>query len=594
VTTTIRVGHSPAAVAIGAGSVWVANGGDGTVTRIDPRTDRIQATISVGGSPQAITIADGRAWVTVDQQTIKPTDLASGGGMLRMDAELNVNSTDPPLAGFPPVYQILYATCAKLLNYPDKPGLAGSRLIPEVAKALPTRSADGKTYTFTIRPGFRFSPPSNQPVTVQTVKDTIERTLSPRMKSGYGPEFSDIVGATAYLAGKAPHISGIVVRGSQLAIHLLAPAGDLPARLTEPGLCLVPSGTPIDPNGVRGIASAGPYYVASYAPNQGVVLARNPNYHGSRPHHFARIEIATGISYQRGVADVETRAADYMTLAGPGAAGVQALASQLDARYGPGSRAARDGAKQYFLSPQPAVDYFALNTHRPLFQDARMRQAVSYAIDREALAREGDPYDSLPDRPTDHYLAPGIPGYSDARVYALTPEPAKARTLAQGQGQTAVLYTCEQSPCPQQAQILKTDLAAIGLQLKIKAFPVRKMWALTATPGEPFDITTLGWEANWPDPAGMLPFMLDGTAVPYPAFDDPTYQRRLADSNRLSGLKRYLTYAKLDIDLARNAAPLLAYGNPSTSDFLSARIGCETYGIYGLDLAALCIRRQAR
>jgi ABC-type oligopeptide transport system substrate-binding subunit len=124
--------------------------------------------------------------------------------------------------------------------------------------------------------------------------------------------------------------------------------------------------------------------------------------------------------------------------------------------------------------------------------------------------------------------------------------------------------------------------------VKIKPFPVLKMWARTSTPGEPFDITTLGWVANWPDPAGMLPFMLDGTAVPYPAFDDPAYLRRLADTNRLTGPERYLAYGKLDIDLARHAAPLLAYGNPSVSDFLSARIGCETYGIYGLDLAALC------
>jgi YVTN family beta-propeller protein len=107
VTTTIPVGHSPAAVAIGAGSVWVANSGDGTVTRIDPRTNMIQATISVGGSPQAITIADGRARLTVDQQTIKPTGLASGGGTLRMDAELDVNTTDPALAAFPPTNQIL-------------------------------------------------------------------------------------------------------------------------------------------------------------------------------------------------------------------------------------------------------------------------------------------------------------------------------------------------------------------------------------------------------------------------------------------------------------------------------------------------------
>ena len=72
------------------------------------------------------------------------------------------------------------------MNYPDKAGPAGSQLIPEVAQALPTRSADGRTYTFTIRPGFRFSPPSNEPVTAQTFKHSIERTLNPQDAERWG------------------------------------------------------------------------------------------------------------------------------------------------------------------------------------------------------------------------------------------------------------------------------------------------------------------------------------------------------------------------------------------------------------------------
>jgi YVTN family beta-propeller protein len=591
VTYTIAVGHSPTGVAVGAGSIWVANSGDGTVTRIDPQTNTGRA-IDVGGSPQAITVADGRVWVTVDAQTIKPTDLAAEGGTLRMDSQLGINSTDPPVAAFPVAEQVLYATCAKLVNYPDQSGPAGSRLIPEVAQSLPARSPDGKTYTFTIRSGFRFSPPSNAPVTAQTFKDTIERTLGPRM-GGVGPEFSDIVGAAAYGAGKAPHISGILVRGNQLTIHLLAPAPDLPARMTEPGLCAVPSGTPIDPKGALMVSSAGPYYVASFNPGQGVVLKRNPNYGGSRPHRLAQIQIAVGIAHQRGIANVEGGTADYTTLVGPGAANVQALASQLAARYGPGSPAARRGAQQYFVNPQLEVDYFILNTHRPLFANVRMRRAVSYAINRRVLARLGEPYDALPDRPTDHYLPPGIPGYSDARVYPPTPDLAKATALAHGGGRTGVFYSCDIYPCAEQAQILKTEMAAIGVQLTIRTFPILTGWARMSRPGEPFDIAYFGWVLNYADPAGVLPFILDGAGV-YPAFDDPVYRRRLAAVGRLTGPERYLRYGKLDLDIARNAAPLLAYGYASNSDFFSARIGCQTYGLYGLDLAALCIKRGSR
>ena len=134
------MGSSPAGVAVGAGSVWVANSGDGTVTRIDPRTDKAHATIVVGGSPQAITVADGRVWVTVDAQSIAPTTLRPSGGTLRIVSPYDVDSMDPALAYGAVAWQLLYATCAKLLNYPDKAGPAGSQLMPEVAQSLPTRS----------------------------------------------------------------------------------------------------------------------------------------------------------------------------------------------------------------------------------------------------------------------------------------------------------------------------------------------------------------------------------------------------------------------------------------------------------------------
>jgi YVTN family beta-propeller protein len=292
VTATIPVGHAPAGVAIGAGSVWVANSGDGTVTRIDPTTDKAIATIPVGGSPQAITVAGNRAWVTVDAQTISATGVA-GGGTARVDYAYDISSMDPALASTP--WQLLYATCAMLLNYPDRAGVAGSQLVPEVAQSLPTRSADGRSYTFTIRQGFRFSPPSTERVTAQTFKYSIERTLNPRMRSPVASEFGDIVGAGAYMAGKATHIAGVIARGSTLTIRLTAPAPDLLARIAEPPFCAVPSNAPIDPRGFRVIPSAGPYRVASYAPRQGVVLTRNPNYHGSRPHRFQRIEVAVGV-----------------------------------------------------------------------------------------------------------------------------------------------------------------------------------------------------------------------------------------------------------------------------------------------------------
>lgn len=61
---TIPVGKGPVGIAFGAGAVWVANGGDGTVSRIDPETGDVKV-VSVGGSPNGVAVGDGAVWVTI-------------------------------------------------------------------------------------------------------------------------------------------------------------------------------------------------------------------------------------------------------------------------------------------------------------------------------------------------------------------------------------------------------------------------------------------------------------------------------------------------------------------------------------------------
>ncbi len=323
---------------------------------------------------------------------------------------------------------------------------------------------------------------------------------------------------------------------------------------------------------------------------------RNPNYHGSRPHHFERIQVAIGMSTARAVADVKAGTADNTTLnnasGSSGLSGSLATeAARLAAEYGPGSPHAIHGKQQYFVNPQMALDYFVLNTHRPLFSDVRLRQAVNYAIDRTTLAALGGGAAPLPDHPTDQYLPPGMPGYRDAHVYPLTPNLANARALANGNGRTAILYTANFTPLPQQAQIVKTDLAAIGLRVQIETFTLQDLISRTTEPSAPFDLAWVGWGPSFPDPYAILNALLeDGFG---PAFNNPTYQRKLAAAARLSGPERYLTYGKLDLDLARNGAPLAVFGYSTLHDFFSARIGCQAVGFYGIDLNALCVRPNA-
>jgi hypothetical protein len=121
----------------------------------------------------------------------------------------------------------------------------------------------------------------------------------------------------------------------------------------------------------------------------------------------------------------------------------------------------------------------------------------------------------------------------------------------------------------------------------IKAFGIETLYARLAKPGEPFDLAYEGW-IGAPDP-DVLNFLVESGQTA-PALDDPAFRKRLTEAARLTGVARYQAYAELDNDLAREAAPLVAIGNLANHDFFSARVGCQSFGPYGIDFSALCLR----
>ena len=265
VLATMPAGPWPAALSAGDG-LWVADAKGRQIARLDGAGGR--DVVPLSGPPLVTRSHGGLLWTSAGAP--EPAAVASGQTLrILVDQDL-IGSADPVESYWPVSLQLAYATCAYLLNYPDASGAAGRVLRPEVAAALPDVSADGRTYTFRIRPGFRFSPPSGQAVTAETFKATIERALSPKLASGGRPNplgelLPDVVGATAYAAGRAPHIAGITASGATLTIRLTRAAGDLPDRLRSSFFCPVPVGTPAVPGGGKPtpIPMAGPYRVAS-------------------------------------------------------------------------------------------------------------------------------------------------------------------------------------------------------------------------------------------------------------------------------------------------------------------------------------------
>ena len=502
-------------------------------------------------------------------------------------------SIDPALGTAP---DVAFATCAFLYNYPDRPFPEGSRLRPEVAAGEPHVSEDGRTYRFRIRPGFRFSPPSNEPVTAAAFKRTLERVLNPKINAYDRQAARDISGADDYLAGRTKRLSGVSARDGTLVIRLTKPMPDLLARLASPAFCAVPRGTPRNAEAVDPVPSAGPYYVDSYTPERSLVLRRNPNYGGDRPQGLEEIRFEYGVPVERGVKEVEAGRADSVALQpGEGAAQVSAKVEQrLEARYGPGSEAAQAGRQQLFTQDTPAMDSYVFNTHRGPFADPRLRRAVNYAIDRPALAV--DTGFGFRGKPTDQYIPPGIPGFEDEAIYPLDgPDLAAARRLAGDERHHALLYTCELPGCTQDAQILRSNLEAIGIDLEVREFPVEEFFRTILGTGRQWDLASWGWAVDYVDPSDFINNQFGPGAEHPGGFRDPGLWRRMAAASRLTGEARLRAYARLDRELAERAAPAAAFASTTQTYFLSASIGCQVpHPIYGLDLAALCVRDEAQ
>src|SRR5712692_677095 len=116
--------------------------------------------------------------------------VARAGGTLVSELTTDVDYVDPQLDYYAPGWELQYATACKLMNYPDAEAPQGGSVVPEVAAGLPVVSKGGKTYTFTVKPGYKFS--NGKPVTAQSFKDAIERLADPKLQSTGSPFVGDI------------------------------------------------------------------------------------------------------------------------------------------------------------------------------------------------------------------------------------------------------------------------------------------------------------------------------------------------------------------------------------------------------------------
>ena len=310
IAASYETGDGALQVAAGNGRIWVANGDAGTVTGIDEATgDRRTfrfghpvATVGALGNTVLVALGPGR--------TFEDRIASLEGDVARLIVPTYVwDPPDPALASNPWQLAVERATCATLLAPTSGATRGGQALEPDLAAAQPHVSGDGLTYTFTVRTGRRFAPPSNAPVTAAAVRFSVERALSARLRSASpGIRFlGDVVGARAFNAGTAKRVRGIHVSGDTISFTLTRPSKDFLDRLSLPFFCVVPMDTPLVQGGVQPLAppSAGPYYMSDRWNGEYMILKRNPSYSGRPPARLDAIAFREGFSTETAVGRVE-------------------------------------------------------------------------------------------------------------------------------------------------------------------------------------------------------------------------------------------------------------------------------------------------
>ena len=500
------------------------------------------------------------------------------GGTLRVNlSTTDLEYTDPALEYESTGWQVEYATALKLLNWQEKK----ASLFPEAATAFPRVAGGGRKYTFTIRKGLRLS--NGEAITAGNFKLAFTRATSAKMNSPAAAFLSDL--------------KSVVVKGKYtLIINLKAPRPDFASIVSMPFFMAISKRTPIDPNGVKTPASGGPYFISARDVGRSVVLSRNRFYKGKRPHNPNTITISVNTNLDTSLLQVRSNQRDYDMFGVPPTAHVE-----LHNKY----------PKQYHVSPGVVTDYVTMNTtygskgegikNHSCFNGnsgvgVRTRQAVNYVVNRPAaLAQRG----AFAGTPTDQVLPPTMPGFKNWKIYPTgKPNAAKANSLKPKHCGSTVFYGSTSPVSIAIMQLVKADLAKIGISTTLKTFPFAVRIAKEGHRGEPFDLDLQAWGADYPDPVDFIDILLDGRNIQAENnnnnayFNHVGFNNRMRDAGRISNLsKRYSAWAAIDRDVMKNQAPLAPLFFRTVREFTSKRIGCWSYQpIYGsMNLNAVCI-----
>jgi peptide/nickel transport system substrate-binding protein len=406
-------------------------------------------------------------------------------------------------------WELLIDTHDGLVTFAKANGVAGNKIVPDLATSIPKPSNGGKTYVFHIRRGIKFS-------NGQTLKPSDFVTTFERQFTVPGPTsfYSGIVGADKCSTKGCNLSKGVVANDSAytLTINLTAPDPELMDQLSLPFAFAVPASTSLKLTGNNVPPGTGPYMWKSYNPNSEAVLVRNPYFHvwsaAAQPAGYPNeIVEKYGLQVSDEVTQVLNGGANEVY------DGDAIPSDQLSTLNNP------KYAGQVHVNTLTADFYFALNTTRPPFNNLQARQAINYAANRAADVKiYGGPSLAVP---TCQVLPPNFPSYTpycpfttgSSHTKWTGPDLAKAKQLVKQSG-TAGMKVVVDSTTDQVGKALAeqmvSDLNSIGYKAstQLLASSIQYPFVQNSSNSSKWNVAYSQWYQDYPAASDFLNVLL--------------------------------------------------------------------------------------
>ncbi|MFE7664930.1 ABC transporter substrate-binding protein [Streptomyces celluloflavus] len=430
-------------------------------------------------------------------------------------------------------------------------GAAGAKAVPDLATDTGRPSENATVWTYTLKDGLKFE--DGSPITSADIKYGIERSFAAEL-SGGAPYLRDwLVGGEDYQGPyKDKSEDGLksieTPDRKTLVFHLKKPEGEFPLLATQTQFAPVPrnkdTGTKYEEHPV----SSGPYKVVkNTGDGERILLARNEHWSEStdkqRHAYPDTIEVTSGLD----PAVINQRLST--------GAGADAAAVTTDTNLGPAELAQiagdRELQKRVGTGRFGYTNYLAFNPKVKPFDDPKVRQAISYAINRQSVVNAAGG-SSLAEPATTFLPNQKSFGYTpdDPFPAGRTGNPDKAKELLKEAGhESGLTLTLTHSTAknfatsPEVATAVQESLKKAGITVKLAGLEdndyKNKIHSLTDEPG----LFLAGWGADWPSGGPFLAPIYDGRQIVKDAYnfnhaqlDDKAVNQEIDEINKLTDL----------------------------------------------------------